>query len=71
MTYEELDKIVPEEVKLAYTTNQTHKLLEARTGLKNFDFTSIAQHLGEKIASRRAQFGVIRDGLIALKLLKG
>jgi hypothetical protein len=71
MTFEELDKIVPEEIKLAYLNHQTHHMMAERTGLTDFSLPSITRHLGEKIAERRARFTAITDGLIALKMLKG
>jgi hypothetical protein len=71
MTYEELDAVVPQEVKLAYLNNQTHHLLNKTAGITDFSFTNLAEHLGVKMASRRMRFGVISDGLTALKMLKG
>jgi hypothetical protein len=71
MTYEELDAVVPENVKLAYLNHQVHKLAEERTGLTDFSFASISRYMGEKIAARRMRHAVIMDGLTALKMLRG
>lgn len=71
MTYEELDAVVPENVKLAYVNHQVHKLAAERTGLTDFSFASIARYMGEKIAARQVRHGIIMDGLTALKMLRG
>jgi len=71
MTYEELDAVVPEEVKLAYLNNQTHKLLEKKAGITDFSFIKLAEHIGTRMAESRLSFGIINDGLTALKMLKG
>jgi hypothetical protein len=71
MTYEELDAIVPEEIKLAYLNHQAHKLLEKKSGVTDFSFENLAEHLGTKMAESRLRFGIINDGLTALKMLKG
>lgn len=71
MTYEELDAVVPQEVKLAYLNNQTHRLLAKTAGITDFSFEKLAEHLGVKMAERRMRFGIISDGLTALKMLKG
>lgn len=71
MTYEELDAVVPENVKQAYLNHQVHKLAEERTGLTDFSFESIARYMGEKIASRQMSHNIIQDGLTALKMLRG
>jgi len=71
MTYEELDAVVPQEVKLAYLNNQTHRLMEKKAGITDFSFAKLAEHLGTKMAERRLRFGIISDGLTALKMLKG
>lgn len=71
MDIKTLDALIPDSVKAAVRSHQSTKVASTVTGLENFTFADVAQHIGTKIASRRAKWGPIADGLVALKKLRG
>ena len=66
-----LDGLLPENLKVATQTGNSDKVAAAITGLENFEFEDIAEHLGTKIAERRQYYRPIVQGLVALNALKG
>jgi hypothetical protein len=71
---EELDKIMfgymPDNIKLAAATYNTHKLVEQATGMTDLTFAKVAAYLSTKIAERQARWQSIGDGLLALHELQ-
>lgn len=71
---EELDKIMfsymPNHVKLAAATYNTHKLVEQATGLTDLTFDKVAAYLATKMAERQARWQGVGDGLLALHALQ-
>ena len=61
---------LPESVKEAITTYQTHKLASVVTGLDEFSIEKIAAFLGGRIAARHMRWRPVAEGLLALNSLK-
>jgi hypothetical protein len=70
MTYEELEQIIPESVKLAVRNGQFHKVAADMYGWKSTELPDILVAFGTKLASRKNRYQVINDGLSALEDLK-
>ncbi|RKY27900.1 MAG: hypothetical protein DRP83_01600 [Planctomycetota bacterium] len=69
--FELLDKLLPENLKIAMETGRADKISQVQTGMMSFEFRDIAEHLGTKIAERHHSNRVITRGLLALQELKG
>jgi hypothetical protein len=70
MDIKTLDALIPESVKEAVRANRSQKVAHVVTGLEDMSFASIARHLGEKVASRRAKWRPVANGLMALRNLR-
>jgi len=70
MDIQTLDALIPDSIKEACRKNNSQKVAQLATGVTEFDFGSIARHFGEKIASRRAKWRPIANGLMSLRELK-
>ena len=69
--FELLDKLLPQNLKLAMVTGNADKIAMVQTGMQRFEFGDIAYSLGEKVAKRHRQNRTITRGLLALRELKG
>ena len=71
LNYKDLENLIPDEIREAIATHQSHKLAEAMTGLQDFSFGKIAEYMGTKMAFRRAKYRPIGEGIQAMLDLRG
>lgn len=70
LRHRDLENLIPDEIREAIATHQSHKVAEAMTGLTSFSFKDITTYLGTKLAARRAKYRPIAEGINALRDLK-
>lgn len=68
---ETLETLVPERIKMAARNHQHHHIVAARLGITDFSFQKIAEYFGGRIAARNMKWRPVRDGLQALRNLRG
>ena len=68
---QELFDSIPESVKEAVTGHTTMKMASDATGIEEFTLENVAHHFGVKMASRRAKWRPVAEGLMALQKLRG
>jgi hypothetical protein len=61
-----IDKVLPERIKVAITTHQTHKVAPGSETLEK-----VADNFGKIFIARQARWRPVMDGLKALKDLGG
>ena len=70
MTYEELNKVVPESVKVAMRNRQMHRVVSQMTGLQDFSFGKVAEFMGGMMSARQKRWQPVFEGLQALERLR-
>ena len=68
---EAVETVLPEAVKVAVRNQQHHHIMAARFGLDDFSFAKVAEYFGGRIAARNMKWRPVKDGIQALRNLKG
>lgn len=66
-----INEILPERIKTAVRNNQHHHIMSARLGITDFSIEKIAEYFGGRIAARHLKWRPVKDGLQALRNLRG
>lgn len=61
---------IPESLKQLISNHLTHKIASEYHGISDVTLEGVAAHFGTKIASRRAKWRPVFEGLRALKSLQ-
>ncbi len=68
---EAVDSVLPGMVKAAVRNHQHHHLAAARLGVTDFSLAKIAEYFGGRIAARYTKWRPVKEGLQALRDLRG
>jgi hypothetical protein len=66
-----VDALLPDHVKMAASNHQNHLIAQARFGISDFTLAKVAEYFGGRIAARHMKWRPVREGLEALRNLRG